>query len=373
MGIDIVSPQGAGVEREGGIPRLTSGDLGVQTVDEAFVLHSAEPERWSVVEVYPEETIAGTNIRETNWEHARSLARSIFEQGQLQECVGETMENGTIRVWAGQHRRLAVLMLNDWLAEKGFSRRFLRVRVSPGRMSNDEVFAIQIAENLQHPMTSAEKAEAIGDLARYYADLYGQGDASTARFARMIGRKPDEVYDALRFISLDPRVRQLVHNGLLLYTSGVIISRLPMEKHLRMAVRVTELNLDREGLESHVRKELGSDLDPQLLITGKMAEDLDVQEYRLTLRDVYARNANDAAAFFERILYLRRVLSDQCEVNLTMTRTVAITMASLITSAERFRTWLTENEPWLLEQIDRAVLSGDSVLNLRFHPPDEQR
>lgn len=52
-----------------------------------------------VVEKYPEEMILGPNIRKRNDEFVEALAENILTNGQIQECSGEILNDGTVRVW----------------------------------------------------------------------------------------------------------------------------------------------------------------------------------------------------------------------------------------------------------------------------------
>ena len=92
---------------------------------------------WRVIEEYPSNLVLGPNMRERSPELVEDLAKSIASLGQMQECNGDTLEDGKTRVIAGQHRYWAVELINE-LIEKDNSqnpqstlqRMKLRVRVA---------------------------------------------------------------------------------------------------------------------------------------------------------------------------------------------------------------------------------------------------
>lgn len=356
----------AGFQSDPEIPELTLEDLGLQDEVEGGSYESDN--EWSVVNVDPEKTVSGPNIRETNWNHVKNLARSFMEQGQLQECIGEELADGTIRVWAGQHRRLALIMLNRFFRSVGQSERSLRVRVYPRELSADQVFAIQLAENLHNQMTPAEEADAIVELWQVYLGVFGEEGANAAELARRIGRGPDKVYDALHFAKLDPRVADMVRRGVLLYSRSVEIARCSQEHHLEIASKAILYRLNREGVENLVKYYLGIEQGLPGLFSGETIQQLGRENHVLAMRGAAARSAQEAAGYFERVLFLLSMVEETESVR--MTDTIRDILASLVVSSDVFRDRLEESAPHLLSKIMEAVEAGVSVLKIDYSKLD---
>lgn len=355
-------PQTNGGGENNSVMGLTAGDMRPEVpllTDADFEIPGRESSvgegianEWEVILVDPELTTAGPNIRETNWEHVKQLARSILQEGQLQECVGEVLADGAIRIWAGQHRRLAMIMLNRWRSTKSKLGIPIRVRVYGRAFTPDQIFAIQLAENLHNQMTPAEEAKAIGDLWQVYVGLYGEEDATVAELARRIGRGSDKVGDALRFCRLVPEIQTMVHDGVLVYSHAIELSRVPHEQQLPLAVKIITHHLDLVGIREWIRFYVGAGVhvDQAPLLSVQMVTELVEQGDVISFRKAAGEMGMAAALYFQRVLYLIRMLDDPTKVH--MTRTVQGILCDLIDAADSFREMLSQYAPDAMRQLE---------------------
>lgn len=313
--------------------------------------------RWAVVDEFPENMTLGPNLRDINDEHVFRIAESIVELGQMQECVGDTLSDGRIRVWAGQHRFLAVLLINNTLRENGLEGLHLRVRVYPSEMTPHQVFSVQLAENLHNEMSPEEEAEAIETLWGYYRRLFPDDKASIAGMARLIGRGESKVRNALKFMELDSKVRELVERGGLMYSVAVELARLPQERQLEVAMKIVLYNLERGKAEKIIREVLGEGQMPSLF-SQQEEEAMKGPNHRLAFRKAADRAARDADGYFKRVWALIRVLEDGD--TLKVTNPVRDILAGFIQSGDNFRTLICDKAP----ELSRVLLGKAEITDL---------
>lgn len=336
----------------------TSGDL---AIEEALVRQSPENnDGWIVIEEYPGKMVLGLNIRERDQAFVEELAKSIISQGQLQECTGDTLADGTVRVWAGQHRYWAVQKINEWTDQHNeesqdnhqIGRRKLRVRIKQREMTDTEVLQVQIAENLHKSMRPEEEAAAIKSVFDFYSQVVGDG-ASIADFSRRVGFGEGKVRNAIKYTGTDSRVRELVESDSLLYSIATEVSRLPEDKQFEIAMKIVLYNLSREGARLLIRNTLEEDKTPSLF-QGEQAKELDRDNFRLAFRNAADGAAKDAAGYFTRVIGLLEMVEEPEKV--TMTDTIRDILSEFVFSASYFRIELAERAPQLFEQLDARIL-----------------
>ena len=226
--------------------------------DKERIDRSPEAEKtWQVLSKLPKDMVLGINIRETDHNFVTQLAESIRSQGQLQDCIGDTRPDGTVRVWAGQHRYRAVSLINEENLSRGEPPVLLRVRKYYKEFTPDQVLGVQLAENLQNHMTPGDEAGAIRSLWDLYQQVFEGEKISVAGFAKKNWAGEDKVRNALAFSGLNEGVQKMVENGVLLYSVAVNVARLPSEQQLRTAVRIVQYNLEHAEADRLIRGLLG--------------------------------------------------------------------------------------------------------------------
>ena len=311
-----------------------------------------------VIEENPDNMILGLNVRERDDVFINELAISIYTQGQIQECTGDTLPDRTIRVWAGQHRYWAVQLINKSIREHNtdnphdlIEERKLRVRVYQKEFTEDEILEIQIAENLHKNMRPEEEAAVIEKIYYLYQQKFEE-KASVSAFARRVGLGEAKVGNALKFVSLHTKVKDLVSVDALLYSVATNIARLPKERQLPIAAYIITRNLTRNQTDNVIRMEMES--DKILSIFNKeLQRSLEKENLRLGLRTAADRAARDAAGYFRRVIYLLDVLDDP--TRLTITDTIRDILAQFIKASDVFQKELSNKSPKMHSKIVRRV------------------
>ena len=297
--------------------------------------------------------VLGINIRETDHNFVTQLAESIRSQGQLQDCIGDTRPDGTVRVWAGQHRYRAVSLINEENLSRGEPPVLLRVRKYYKEFTPDQVLGVQLAENLQNHMTPGDEAGAIRSLWDLYQQVFEGEKISVAGFAKKIGRGEDKVRNALAFSGLNEGVQKMVENGVLLYSVAVNVARLPSEQQLRTAVRIVQYNLEHAEADRLIRGLLGEAWELPGLFSGQAAIALDTDNHRIAFKGAADKAAQSAAGYFVRILRLIEILD--ARERFDMTQTIKDILVSFILSSGRFERLLEEEAPILATEIGIMV------------------
>ena len=334
---------------------LNGGAVNIISLDYGANLNN----EWDVIKENPDNMTLGLNIRERDEDFIQELTISIFTQGQIQECTGDTLLDGTIRVWAGQHRYWAVQLLNKSIREHNINNphdlveeRKLRVRVYPKEFTNDEILEIQIAENL-HKNMRPEEEEAV-TIERIYC-LYQQKfeeKTSTSAFARRIGLGEAKVGNALKFVSLNTKVKDLVSVDALLYSVATNIARLPKERQFPIAVYIITRNLTRNQADNVIRMEMESDMTLSIF-NKELQRSLEKENLRLGLRTAADRAARDAAGYFRRVIYLLDILDDP--TRFTITDTIRDILAQFIRASDVFQGELSNKSPKMHSKIIKRV------------------
>lgn len=320
------------IETGGDLPEIDALTLGPALI---ALTESGADSRWRVVPELPEKMTLGLNIREKDPIHVANLAVSFLREGQIQECVGDTMPDGTIRVWAGQHRFWAVELINRYAIQAGLPQRLkLRVRVFDREFSMDQILAVQLAENLHNQMRPEEEAEAIESLWNLYLQVSPEERKSMSDLARRIGRGEAKVRSALLFMTLDEKVRKLVEGDGMFYSLAVQIARLPREKQFGVANKIILYNFDSRGAIVLIEETLGEGKPLQGLFGEQELTAMAKQNHRLAFRNAADRAAKNADGYFRRVLALLRVLDDPARAEVT--EPIQDILAGFIASADGF-------------------------------------
>jgi hypothetical protein len=303
--------------------------------------------------VDPELTRAGKNIRKTDSEHIKALAESINEKGQLQDCIGIYEDDGTVRIWAGRHRRLAVIALNRARKKKGWEPRPLHVKVYKKGLSKEEIFALQVAENLHKEMTPTEEAESIVSLCSFYRHELGNIEAKVTEVARKIGRNPDKVRRALKFSRLNYRVVKMVEAGIFTYTEGLDLSRISEgEAQLSVAEWAITRNVRKGDLTRLVDNKLQSDREAIPLWDKETEAKLLEDGNRFSLRRAFGKAAIEHSGYFEAIIKLMNLFPDR---ERTFSDGVRDLMGKYILSALRFLEMVKQSDPELYKDLQKTI------------------
>jgi len=283
--------------------------------------------------------VLGLNVRPKNKLFIVELARSLAQSGQMQECIGDTLPDGTIRVWAGQHRFEGASLLNEGdpefdIAPTPFK---LRVRAYKDMFSPEKVLEIQLAENLHNYMRPEDEAEGIRKLWETYKQVFADEKKrpSMADLARRIGRSAEKVRAALAFSGIDEDVKSLVERDALAYGVGVELARLPINQQLGVAAKIISLNLPRTKALDLISAMLGEDKGFTKGLFSAEQELLIAQnERRIAMRSAADRAAQDAAGYMARILHLIRILEKR-QAN-DVTPAIYDILGRFVASARRF-------------------------------------
>ena len=125
-----------------------------------------------------------------------ALAESIREHGMLQPILVRPLDTGGYQIVAGERRWRAARMLG--LDE---------VPVNIRELSDTETMQIAIIENLQREnLNPVEEASGYNELIEKYGMTQDQ-------VAKMVGKSRSAVANAVRLLSLPPRVLKMLENG----------------------------------------------------------------------------------------------------------------------------------------------------------------
>ena len=125
-----------------------------------------------------------------------ALAESIREHGMLQPILVRPLDTGGYQIVAGERRWRAARMLG--LDE---------VPVNIRELSDTETMQIAIIENLQREnLNPVEEASGYNELIEKYGMTQEQ-------VAKMVGKSRSAVANAVRLLSLPPRVLKMLENG----------------------------------------------------------------------------------------------------------------------------------------------------------------
>ncbi|MCH7730205.1 ParB N-terminal domain-containing protein [Patescibacteria group bacterium] len=313
---------------------------------------------WRVIEEYPESMDLGANIRERSEALVKELALSISNHDQMQECTGDVLSDGTYRVVAGQHRYWAVEYINEQIdehnrkqPESSIGRRKLRVRVADREFTPYEMLDLQITENLHKDMRPEEEADAIDGLYLFYKEVFDEEEISVADFARRIVKGETKVRNAIKFMGVDEKVRELVERDALLYSVATKITRLPKDKQLQVAAKIIKYNFSGKRVDTFIKNTLGEGQIPSLFTEMREFEEAN---YRIAFRSTADRVAKDAAGYFKRLLVLLEVV-DEIE-RVTMTDTIRDILSDFIFASDEFKTELEKEAPHLWKILKERVI-----------------
>ena len=314
---------------------------------------------WTVIEEYPNSMVLGPNMRERSDELVEELVKSIASVGQMQECNGDQLEDETIRVITGQHRFWAVEFINELLVshnlqnpENPVGHMKLRVRVADKKLSPYEMLDLQIAENLHLDLKPEEEAEKIAELFSFYRKVVGE-EATVADFSRRVSRGETKVRNALKFMELDEKVREMVEEEIIHYSVATKLARVPAEKQFNVATKIVLYNLSGERVDTLIKSTIGEEDIPSIF-SEEIQAGLDTVNYRLALRGAADRAARDAAGYFKRVLYILDIVDEVEKV--TMTDTIRDVLSEFIIASDEFKIELEKKAPHLWEILKERVI-----------------
>jgi ParB-like chromosome segregation protein Spo0J len=331
-----------------------------------------EPLKWGYYKVPADAVTLAENIRAFNFDHVVQVGLSILSQGQLQPCIAEPIsEDGQItgvRVVAGQHRAIGINFMNQLLSASGINGEMdITLRLANRSLSQKEKLEIQIAENLQNPMSPDEEAEAIAQLWYEFRAVHGDR-ASKADLARAIGRNSAKVYNALNYVELPLEVKSLVASRTLPYGTALDLSRMQRERSQKIepddAESLLNLNSDLTRTAVHIiargldvvaaKKYINALLDPQAqvqlgLFSGEQLMALEQENLKLGIRNAVDRAFRDAVSYF---LRLNTILSKaEGSDKVLMTDALIRNIVDAIVTNNEFLMIASERDPKLMEKL----------------------
>lgn len=287
---------------------------------EDFVL-SANPEcvRRETFLVPVEEIVLAENIRPFDYEFINVLKENIKEQGQLQECIGDivTDENGDfkIRVIAGQHRETAIQLIN----EEGI-RMPVRVSVADRMLPPEVVIEIQMSENLQNKMTSAQDAFIIHNFWRRLTEIRS---ITKAELARKVGRSVETVSNSIKYIEdVNPVVQKMVDEKILHYSLAVLLSEIEKgngyeSKQVSLALLFISKSYTLVQAEKHIKQLKTEQEFVGPLFGGDNWDLMEIQNNLLAIRNESDRKGKEAAGWFVRMVRAAKILNEPDKVRLS--------------------------------------------------------
>lgn len=336
----------------------------IETLDIAAIIRlRLESEyNWRVIKEYPDSLVLGPNMREISQAKVQELAKSIALLGQVQECSGDTLEDGRVRVIAGQHRYWAVKLLNELIEkhnsenpaenpEDEIKRVKLRVRVADKQLTPYKMLDLQIAENLHEDLKPEDEAEKIAELFGFYQVVVGE-KATVADFCRRVSRGETKVRNALKFVDLDKRVKKLVEEEAILYWIATRLSKIPEKRQFEVAMKIILYNLEGEQVETFIRSILGEEGTPSLFSEAERVR-LSGINHRLAFRGAADRAAKDAAGYFKRVLRILDLV--EAPERVSMTDTIRDILSQFVLSADEFRDEIEVKTPHLWQLLKARV------------------
>ena len=196
----------------------------------------------------------------------QELADSIRENGLIQPLVVRPVPGGGYELIAGERRFRAC-------AQAGLT----RVPVVIRKASPREMLQIALVENLQREdLNAIEEAEAFQRLATEFG-------LTQEEIAGRVGKSRTAVTNALRLLTLSPKIRDQVSRGTLSAGHARAILALPHEKdRLRLAALIVEKGLSVRQAEAMVQGRRGA--APRAQPRKRSHPALDAWEDRLRTR-----------------------------------------------------------------------------------------
>lgn len=104
-------------------------------------------------------------------------------------------------------------------------------------LTEEQRRAIQYAENSYMPVNPAEAAEAYVEGYEWLKQDYiqrGRPELTVTQFARIVGKNPSTIKKALRFMTLEPEIREWAKKKILKYGAAVILSQVPDPEYRKL-------------------------------------------------------------------------------------------------------------------------------------------
>ena len=271
-----------------------------------------------------EKIVLAENIRPFDYPFIEILKESIKEQGQLQECIGDVVmdENGEylVRVVAGQHREKAIEMINA----EGIPM-FVRVSVADRTLDPEAIIGIQMSENLQNKMTSAQDAFIIHNFWRRLKEIRESNGGSITKLelARKVGRSPETVSNSIKYIEdVNPIVQQLVDKRSLSYSLALLLSSIEKgngyeSKQVSLAMLFIAKSYTLAQAEKHIRQLNAENGFAGPLFGGDEWEIMEIKNHMLAIRDEADREGRLAAGWFVRMVHAAKVVGGEQQVKVS--------------------------------------------------------
>ncbi len=169
-------------------------------------------------------------------EKLQELAQSIRENGILQPIVARKLNSGAFEIIAGERR---------WRASQLAG--LHEVPVILKEISNKEALELAIIENVQREdLNPIEEAES-------YQRLAAEFQLTQQQIAEKVGKDRATVANALRLLSLDPQVRQMLVDGKISVGHSKVLLSLPDgKKQIEFAKKVEKDQISVRQLEKLV-------------------------------------------------------------------------------------------------------------------------
>ncbi len=299
----------------------------IETLEDYRNFRESEMLHYEIFNVPIERIVLADNIRPFDDKFVDTLKSSIKEHGQLQACIGDIVstEDGCfVRVIAGQHRYMAVSQIN--LEGEILP---LKVSVANRELNPYEVIEIQITENLQNKMTSAQDAQVINSLWQRMKVLKENEDIklTVTEFARSVSRSPDVVRDAIKYVEgLSPVVQKFVDEKILSYTVSLLLTEAEnivkgrdrgkqytqedvYREQLYLAQKFVTMNFTFDKAKKYI-EQLKQESNFSGPLFGDEWRDMEIASHVIAIRDESDKKGREAAGWFVKIVRMVKFLPD---------------------------------------------------------------
>ncbi len=267
------------------------------------------------------------NIRPFDEKFIDTLAWSIIEIGQRQPGTGDVVlieGSPPIRCVAGQHRYKATVKAKEW----GYDKRY-KINLANRELNPYEILKIQMAENLQNKMTSAQEAQVINGLwqmMKALRDCEGE-KLSVTEFARSASRSPDTVRDAIKYVEgVSPIVQKLVDEKILPYTVSLLLTEVPniirgrdrgkgpilediYREQLCLAQKFVTMNFTFDKAKKYI-EQLKQENNFAGPLFGDDWQKMEVVSHMIAIRDESDKKGREATGWFVKIVRMVQLLPD---------------------------------------------------------------
>lgn len=310
-----------------------------------------------------EHIVLAENIRPFDYDFIEVLKESIREHGQLQECIGDVIldENGgfKVRVVAGEHREIAIEQINQ---EGDY--RPVRVSVADRTLDPETVIEIQMSENLQNKMTSAQDATIIHNFWIRLKRLREEEGWSLTKLelSRRIGRSTDTVSNAIKYIEdVNPLIQKLVDEKSFPYSLALLLSSVDKgegynSKQLDLALLFIAKSYTLSQAKKHMNKLKAEDGFTGPLFGNEEWTAMEVKNRMIAIRDQADKEGKSASGWFVKMIHTARVLGGPQKVKIS--DAIKVSVQDLGLSLKDFKNLI---KPFISEKEYRDLLDGEGL------------